>query len=275
MAAVVPTACTWAIAAVEARAGLPPGMLLAIGFTEAGRKVPGGFTVWPWTVNVAGKGFFFASRQEAQAFVRRQQAEGARSIDVGCMQVNLRWHPDAFGGLAEAFEPERNVAYAARFLGELRASVGEPGTSGWLRAAGLYHSARPEHAGPYRAQVDRYWQRLAEPVVAALERDGGTAPAPAGTDDADPFGLQLVAYWATPFGVGIGPRDTPRPVLDLMVRRPFADAAPPPATATDTRPRPVAPVAAHIRRFSPQPPTATPPAPPERRQGLLRRQPRP
>jgi hypothetical protein len=275
MPAVVPSACTRAIAAVEARAGLPPGLLMAIGFTEAGRKVAGGFTVWPWTVNVGGEGHFFASRQEAIDFVRRQQAEGQRSLDVGCMQVNLRWHPDAFADLDDAFAPERNVAYAARFLGELRADAGEPGMGGWLRAAGLYHSATPEHAGPYRAQVDRYWQRLADPVVVAALKDGrDAASAPAAVGDADPFGLQLAAYWATPFGAEIGPRDEQRPVLDLAVRRPFADATPPPAGEPGTRPRPAAPVAAHIRRFSPPPRIVFPPAKPERRKGLLLQQPR-
>jgi hypothetical protein len=273
--AVVPSSCTQAIAAAEVQAGLPPNLLLAIGFTEAGRKVAGGFTVWPWTVNVGGKGYFFASRQEATAFVRRQQAEGQRSIDVGCLQVNLRWHPDAFAGLDDAFTPERNVAYAARFLSELRARAGETGLRGWLHAAGLYHSAKPEHAGPYRAQVDRYWQRLADPVLAVALKDGrDAAPPPAAVDEGDPFGLQLAAYWTTPFGAAIGPRDEQLPVLDLAVRRPFADAAAPPSAETAAKRRPAAPVAAHIRRFSPPPQIVVPPARQERRKGLLLQQPR-
>jgi hypothetical protein len=273
--AVVPSACTRAIAAAEA--GLPPGILMAVGFTEAGRKVAGGATIWPWTVNVAGEGHFFASKAEAVDFVRRQQTLGRQSMDVGCMQINLRWHPDAFASLDEAFDPARNVAYAARFLRELRDSAREPGAAGWMRAVGLYHSAVEAHAGPYRAQVGRYWQGLADPVVlASLEGGGETAlsatpePAQGAPATDDPFGLALVAYWSTPFGAAIGPKDEVRPVLDMSVRRPFETAAtPPPATGRPPVRRPTA--APVIRRFLPPPVIVAPPVSPGRRQGLLAR----
>lgn len=269
--AVAPSACTRAVLAAEA--GLPSGILMALGFTEAGRKVAGGATIWPWTVNVEGEGHFFASKAEAIAFVREQQALGRRSIDVGCMQINLRWHPEAFASLDEAFDPARNVAYAARFLRELRAAVPEPGMAGWMQAVGLYHSAVEAHAGPYRAQVDRYWQKLADPLVlASLGGEGGAAPLPAperAADPNDPFGMTLVAYWATPFGAEIGPKGEARPVLDLSPRRPFeaADAGPPPPS---TAKKPTAP--ATIRRFSPPPQIVTAPVKPARQPGLLWRQ---
>ena len=76
--------------------GIPNNILLGIGLQEAGRRVGEGVTIWPWSVNAAGTGRVFDSRDEALAWVQERQAAGIASIDVGCMQINLRWHPEAF-----------------------------------------------------------------------------------------------------------------------------------------------------------------------------------
>jgi phytoene dehydrogenase-like protein len=75
-----------------------------------------------------------------------------RSIDVGCMQVNLMHHPDAFANLDLAFDPQVNAAYAARFLKELFAQTGD-----WTKAAALYHSATPELGAEYQRKVLAVW----------------------------------------------------------------------------------------------------------------------
>ena len=64
---------------------------------------------WPWTINAEGRGQFFATKLEAIAAVRALQASGVRSIDVGCMQVNLMYHPNAFASLDEAFDAPANA----------------------------------------------------------------------------------------------------------------------------------------------------------------------
>ena len=75
---------------------------------------------WPWTVDAEGQGAFYDSKELAIAAVRALQARGVRSIDVGCMQVNLMHHPNAFNSLEQAFDPvARNANYAAQFLTEL------------------------------------------------------------------------------------------------------------------------------------------------------------
>lgn len=142
-------ACVDAILEAEREAGLPDHTLLAMGFTEAGRRTPERlFTVWPWTVNTEGRSSYFASRDEAIAFVREAQARGVRSIDVGCLQVNLRWHPDAFPDLQTAFDPRANTRYAASFLAELRRSAG-----GLEAAVARYHSAQSDLGAAYRERV--------------------------------------------------------------------------------------------------------------------------
>ena len=157
--------CRAAVAVAEREAGLPPALLAAIARVESGRRdaASGTVTPWPWTINAEGRGSFFPTKAAAIAAVRELQAQGVRSIDVGCMQVNLNHHPNAFATLEAAFEPLTNARYAARFLGELQASRND-----WMAAAGAYHSQTPERAEPYRGMVAQAW---------ASERQGGSTPA--------------------------------------------------------------------------------------------------
>ncbi|MFC7541929.1 hypothetical protein ACFQU2_24000 [Siccirubricoccus deserti] len=61
------------------------------------------------------------------AQVRALLAAGRRSVDIGCMQVNLLHHPDAFSGPEEGFDPAASVRYAIRFLKSLHARSGSWG----------------------------------------------------------------------------------------------------------------------------------------------------
>ncbi|WGF87595.1 lytic transglycosylase domain-containing protein [Marinivivus vitaminiproducens] len=149
--------CADAVLRAEGRYGLPRGLLQAIALTETGRRIEGELTAWPWAINVEGAGHWFDGRTQAQSHVARLLAQGVRSIDVGCMQINLRWHPDAFAGLDEAFDPSANAAYAARYLVALHAETGD-----WLSAAGRYHSADPTRAQGYRERVARNWEAVIE-----------------------------------------------------------------------------------------------------------------
>jgi len=147
--------CIDAILAAEREAGLADNALLAMGFTEAGRMTADRlFTVWPWTVNAEGQSQYFETRDAAVAHVQALLARGVRSVDVGCLQVNLKWHPGAFPDLATAFEPQANAAYAARFLAELNREHGS-----FEEAIGHYHSAQAERRAAYRQRVvgNRRW----------------------------------------------------------------------------------------------------------------------
>ena len=147
-------ACRPAVEAAERAAAIPPHLLGAIAHVESGRRdaFSGSVSPWPWTINVEGQGFFYDSKAEAIAAVQAAQAKGVRSIDVGCMQVNLMHHPDAFPNLELAFDPQFNANYAARFLRELYGQ-----TNDWGKAAALYHSATPEIGDEYRQKVLAVW----------------------------------------------------------------------------------------------------------------------
>ncbi|TGD61886.1 lytic transglycosylase domain-containing protein [Tabrizicola sp. WMC-M-20] len=142
--------CVAAILDAQRRHGIPDNLLLAIGLQEAGSTRAAGLTVWPWSVNAAGVGRSFKSPEAAMDWVRDRQMAGVTSIDVGCMQINLRWHPDAFASVEQGFDPIRNVDYAARFLVALYARTGD-----WMAAAGAYHSFNPTPQGIYLTSLRR------------------------------------------------------------------------------------------------------------------------
>ena len=141
--------CRQAIAVVERAAGIPAHLMSAIARIESGRSDgKGGVHPWPWTINVEGAGYTYDSKAEAIAAVRAFQAKGARSIDVGCMQVNLMYHPTAFASLDEGFDPMANARYAARYLNDLYAQ-----TKDWTKATAHYHSATPDLGTNYQRKV--------------------------------------------------------------------------------------------------------------------------
>ena len=137
--------------------GVPLSVMKAISLTETGRKRDGAFRPWPWTVNMEGAGAWFDTRVEAYDFVQENFARGARSFDVGCFQINYKWHGQHFASIDEMFDPLANAFYAARFLSELYAETGS-----WTDAAGAYHSRTPEHAERYSAIFERNRARVTD-----------------------------------------------------------------------------------------------------------------
>lgn len=159
--------------------GVPVSVLQAISLTETGRRRGGTTRPWPWTVNMEGKGHWFPTRDAALAFVDARAAAGARSFDLGCFQLNHRWHGDAFASFTDMFDPEANALYAARFLSTLYDEFGD-----WTRAAGAYHSRTPELARRYTARFSQYMAALtgaAPPApVTRLSQAGPRSPTPNG-----------------------------------------------------------------------------------------------
>ncbi len=145
-------------AAVEAAAGsgVPVSVLKAISLTETGRERGGDTRPWPWTVNMEGKGVWFDSREAALSYVYEHFKRGARSFDVGCFQINYKWHHEHFASIEEMFDPSANARYAAQFLQSLRAESGS-----WEEAAGAYHSRTPENANRYMRKFAGYRTRFA------------------------------------------------------------------------------------------------------------------
>jgi hypothetical protein len=147
-------ACADAARTAERDHKFPLAVMRAIALAESSRWLGAepARIAWPWTVTAGGDGRYFATKAEAIAHVRALRRDGVRNIDVGCMQINLMHHPDAFESLQHAFDPNRNAAYAAAFLARLYDK-----SRSWSHAIGLYHSATPDKGQRYRRRVEKLW----------------------------------------------------------------------------------------------------------------------
>ena len=137
---------------------IPPEVLYAIGLTESARRIDstGNLRPWPWTLNVRGRGHFFASQRAARDALRRALHQGTTSIDIGLMQVNWRYHRDRLGSAQRALDPYHNLRVGAEIL---QACFKD--RQDWWEAVGCYHAPNnAERAASYRARVFKHWQRL-------------------------------------------------------------------------------------------------------------------
>jgi hypothetical protein len=154
-------ACETFIRRFEKQHNIPEKLLSAIALIESGRRFDGERVAWPWTINANGVPYVFETKKEAIAKVKELQSKGIRSIDVGCMQINLLYHPNAFSSIEAAFDPETNIAYAADFLKQKMVAQGT-----WQHAVAHYHSATQSLNVPYKNKVLQTWgQILDQPLL--------------------------------------------------------------------------------------------------------------
>lgn len=143
--------CDQAAWQAASETGVPISVLKAISLAETGRRQGRAVRPWPWTVNMEGVGQWFDSFSKARAYVEEHFSRGARSFDVGCFQVNYKWHGENFASIDQMFDPLANARYAARFLQSLYAETGS-----WSSAAGAYHSRSPDRAQQYATRFDSF-----------------------------------------------------------------------------------------------------------------------
>jgi soluble lytic murein transglycosylase-like protein len=125
------TFCEPAVVRASQTHGVPLAVLYAVGLTETGQKG----RLQPFAMNVDGKAVFSHSLAEAATNFAKFKAAGAKFIDVGCMQINEKFHGSKFDSLSAMFDPARNVDYAARFLKELKSRE-----STWTMAVARYNA---------------------------------------------------------------------------------------------------------------------------------------
>jgi Transglycosylase SLT domain len=172
----VRTICSTYAAQQEQAERIPPGLVRAVAMAESGRWLAQDKSTepWPWTVTSGADSFYLSSKEEAIAKVRELKASGRTNIDVGCMQINLHYHPDAFSTLDDAFDPDQNVAYGTKFLKGLRVK-----TRSWGKATAFYHSQNRARGIAYRDKVYKLWRKLRRQPV-QTETQTAADPAPPG-----------------------------------------------------------------------------------------------
>jgi hypothetical protein len=147
--------------------GVPADVLLALTRTETGRSMNGVLQPWPWAINQAGEGLWFPTEDAMLGHIGGLIATGVTNFDVGCFQLNYRWHGAAFASMAEMSDPGQNARYAARYIAGKFATAGD-----WGQAAAAYHSGTPEYAARYLVRFQEIYAGLdlAMPAPAASAR---------------------------------------------------------------------------------------------------------
>ncbi|WP_100003753.1 transglycosylase SLT domain-containing protein [Phyllobacterium zundukense] len=131
---------------------IPTGILYAVGLTETGHKD----SLQPYAMNIEGRAVFMPSAAAAVVKFNEVHSQGAKLIDLGCMQINHYFHASAFSSVSAMLDPATNVDYAARFLKQLRKREGS-----WTMAVARYH------AGPNNDPAQKqYVCRVMENMVA-------------------------------------------------------------------------------------------------------------
>ena len=166
--------CDRAAEDAAARTGVPVWVLFAITRVETGRDQGQGRMPWPWATNVDGIGQWHPNRDAAERAIAAARRAGHRSIDIGCFQLNHRWHGQHFPSPAAMLSPRENADYAAAFLSRLYREFGD-----WDAAVAAYHSRTPVHAARY---LDRF-RSIADAMCrddpsCGASQPARTAPAP-------------------------------------------------------------------------------------------------
>ena len=145
-------------AAKEASAdyGVSFDLLQTVAAVESGvwNEFHNAYVAWPWTVNAKGRGYYFKTKEEAVAAAKKFIASGVKSIDVGCMQINMKFHGEAFSSIEEAMDPVNNVRYSAKFLRKLYSRNGND----WKQAAKSYHSGNSTEGALYAGRLEKRFE---------------------------------------------------------------------------------------------------------------------
>lgn len=144
---------------IEKEYKIPNKLLTSISLVESGVKKEGRFVSWPWTLNVSGKSKFFNNRNETLDYLRKNYKK-KKNIDVGCMQISLKYHKQNFKSLDHILDPETNVRYAAEYLRSLHTKY-----KTWNEAISRYHSSVPKRKVRYLKKVKNYWSDLRQQKI--------------------------------------------------------------------------------------------------------------
>ena len=156
--------CENTIESVELQTDIPKGLLLGIGKAEAIRKINNKYIIWPWTINHAGKSLFFDNKEQMKNYVFINLKRKDFNIDVGCMQINIKWHKNNFKKISDMFEVNPNISYAASFLKQLKNKHGS-----WDKAIKHYHSSDPKKNNPYLIKVKNFWKKAENTKIIKVE----------------------------------------------------------------------------------------------------------
>ena len=138
---------------------IPSKLLTSISLVESGLKKGNNFVSWPRTLNVSGKSKFFETKDETINFLKKNYNK-KKNIDVGCMQISLKYHGQNFESFNQLLDPVNNIEYAAKYLRSLYSRH-----KTWNEAITRYHSSIPKRKIKYLKKVQDYWSDLRQKKI--------------------------------------------------------------------------------------------------------------
>lgn len=131
---------------------VPLPILYAVSMAEAGVKQ----IIQPYALNIDRHSIFPQTKEQALFEIKKAKQNGAKYIDIGCMQVNERYHGKNFGSLLDMLDPKQNINYAASFLHKLYQAK-----KSWTGAVARYHTGDKN-----KAEQKRYVCKVIKQLVA-------------------------------------------------------------------------------------------------------------
>ncbi len=144
-------ATPWETAAKAA--GLDPLLLYAVGLVESRTIIGNDRAITaphPWTLNSPEGGEYFHTR-EAAATRLKILLEKYRSVDIGYLQINLKWNGHRVGSPFDLLDPRTNLRTGAMVLAEAMRSAPNDLELG----IGRYHQWGEANARDYGRKVLR------------------------------------------------------------------------------------------------------------------------
>ena len=137
--------------------GLDPLILYSVALAESAYRAQTDRLVSPslYTLRTADQPYYFNNKADAlsklQEILKRTQ-----SVDVGPMQINVKWHAHRVNRVEDLLDPATNIRIAADILNErLDANDGD-----WLGALGQYHSFEKNRSKWYGSLVLNIYKNL-------------------------------------------------------------------------------------------------------------------
>lgn len=140
--------------------GIDPLLLYAIAITESATGAGNGYIgPTPYVFRTNDGPRFFKSQREAEAELATI-LKTTQNVDVGMMQINLRYHPQP--DPLDLLDPHHNLTVAAKYLKKTMASTDDP-----IIGVGRYHSWTEELARWYGERVWQTYRNLLQ--IAAFQ----------------------------------------------------------------------------------------------------------
>ena len=137
---------------------LDPYLLYSVALTESAFSTQAQVVApHPWTLRTSKTAYYLKDEEDTIRQLKQLESDGVTSIDVGLMQVNLRWHRKRVKDSADLVKPAKNLEVGSLIL--LEALKKYPNDE--YKALGYYHSPSDAERGlNYASRVMNTYKKV-------------------------------------------------------------------------------------------------------------------